>query len=70
MLSIKDATVTRSRDRIYINLNRYKGFPVQLQLDFATHDQAGIMSVPDKEVVDRANVVINEKPIVGGLQVA
>ena len=68
-LSIKDATVTRSRDRIYINLNRYKGFPVSLQLDFATHDQAGIMSVPDKEVVDKANVVINEKPIVGGLQV-
>ena len=68
-LSIKDATVTRSRDRIYINLNRYKGFPVSLQLDFATHDQAGIMSVPDKEVVDKANYVITAEPIVGNLSV-
>ena len=60
-LSIKDATVTRSRDRIYINLNRYKGFPVSFQLDFATHDQAGIMSVPDKEVVDKANVLASSR---------
>lgn len=66
--AIKDASITRTRDHVNIELTRYSGDKLPISIPFSTQSMAGVMSTADKTVVDRANTLLNSSPLVGKLR--
>lgn len=67
---INRTEVIRTNDHVNIGLIRYSGDKLPISIPFSTQEMAGVMSTSDKIVVDRANILINNNPLVDKLQFA